>query len=317
MKSINETVKKLLFISDQICEIYEELYNLSMTNQEKSEKYEKAFEFYENYLSQESTLLDNLTHNEIIIILKELFEGSSLDAAISRCYDTLRYYFLKKYPNEKSIIYEIEGITLEEPNLPDEEDDEYEENDDQEDEDLEEDNFVEIEYEDESNVAKYSNYVVLRTEINVIKKMHERIVNTEADNKIDSKYKKALLKELKGFKCDFFFRNRDTEQLGIKYHLNIDALPNLPQIDENISSIYFNECIDILDDLYLMPSEERDTYTILEILFSMLCFDEYIKELTPEQIDRLIDACHQIEANISKSYFGNVGLQKLVRIKKN
>ena len=309
---MNETIKKLLFISDQICEIYEELYNLSITNQEKSERYEKIFEFYENYLSQETTLLDSLNYNELITILKQLFEYSSLDAAISRCYDTIRYYFLKKYPNEKAIIYEIEGITLEEPNLSTEDDDE------EADDDLEEeDGFIEIEYEDESDVARYANYVVLRTEINVIKSMYNRIVNTETDNKIDSKYKKALLKELKGFKCDFFFRNRDTEQLGIKYHLNIDALPNLPQINENTSSIYFNECLDILDDLYLMPSNERDTYTILEILFNMLCFDEYIKALTPEQIDRLIDACHQIEATISKSYFGNVGLQKLVRMKKN
>ena len=36
MLSNNETMKKLLFISDQICEIYEDLHNLTMTNQEKS-----------------------------------------------------------------------------------------------------------------------------------------------------------------------------------------------------------------------------------------------------------------------------------------
>jgi len=326
MNSLNETIKKLLFISDQICEIYEDLYNLSMMNQEKSNKYNDAIEFFENYIFQESTLLDNSSKDELITILKILFEYSTKDAAMNRCYETVKYYFLNKYPEDKQIVEELEDIEITElffsTEKGEENTEEYNEDDTDEYEEensKDEENFqlIEFEYEDESDVSSYINYVNLRTKINVIKKMYHHIKNTETFNKIDSKYKKELLKQLKGFKCDFFFQNRDTEQLGIKCHFDINKLPNLPKPNENITSICYNECLDILDELYLIPNEEREAYTILETLFSMLCFDEYIKELSHEQIDRLIEVCYQIEANISKSFFGNIGLQKLVRTKKN
>ena len=328
MNSLNEITKKLLFISEQICEIYEDLYNLTMKNLENSNKYNDAIEFFENYVIQETTLLDKSSKEELIASLKSLFEYAYEDSAINRCYETIRYYFLNKYPSDKSMIDEIEGPNITEFFFITKEDEEIDESDEYE-EDIDEEgneeiknifeNFptIEFEYEDEDEVSSYIDYTVLRTKINVIKKMYQHIKNTEASNKIDNKYKKELLKQLKGFKCDFFFQNRDTEQLGIKCHFDVDKLPNLPELDENVTSIYYNECLDILDELYLMPSEERDTYTILETLFSMLCFDEYIKSLSHEQIDRLIEICHQIEASMSNSFFGNIGLQKLVRKKKN
>ena len=324
MTNGNETMKKLLFISDQICEIYETMYNLSMTNQEKSNKYESTIEFFENYISQENTLLDNSSKNDLISILKNLYEYSNEDSALNRCYETVRYYFLNKYPEDKEIVEKIEGIESTEVVFVYEDDDDSEEIIDEEydednidGEDEEKAGYLEIAYEDEENIASFVNYVTLRTKINVIKKIYHHIKNTQTDNKTDSKYKKELLKQLKGFKCDFFFQNRDTEQLGIKCHFDVNKLPTLPKLDENIASICFNECIDILDELYLMPSEEREVYAVLETLFSMLCFDEYIKELSPEQINKLIEVCYQIEANISKSFFGNIGLQKLKKLKKN
>lgn len=337
MNSLNEITKKLLFISEQICEIYEDLYNLTMKNQEKSKKYDDDIEFFENYIIQESTLLDNANQEELLNSLKSLSEYGYDDVAINRCYETIRYYFLNRYPNDKDMIDAIEGpditeiffITKEDKEDYENEDDEIEENYDDEDEkDNEEGNeeinnllknfpMIEFEYEDEEEVSSYIDYTVLRTKINVIKKMYQHIKNTEANNKVDSKYKKELLKQLKGFKCDFFFQNRDTEQLGIKCHFDVSKLPNLPELDENVASICYNECLDILDELYLMPNEEREAYTILENLFNMLCFDEYIKSLSPEQIDKLIEICHRIEASMSNSFFGNIGLQKLVRKKKN
>ena len=319
MKNINETIKRLLFISDQICEIYETMFKLSMTDQEESKLYNSNIEFFENYISQETTLLDNLSEADLITIMKNLYDGSFQDAAINRCYETIKYYFLDKYPTNKSVVDEIEGILEESDYQTEESIDDIDEEIDEEigEADDEKQGWLKMEYEDESNVSEYANYVTLRTEINVIKNLYQHIKNTEADNKIDAKYKKELLKQFKGFKCDFFFQNRDTEKLGIACHFDINKLPNLPELMEDFTSIYYNECLDILDDLYLMPSEERDAYTILETLFDMLCFDEYIKELTHEQIDRLIETCHRIEATLSKSYFGNVGLQKLVRIKKN
>ena len=332
MNSLNEITKKLLFISEQICEIYEDLYNLSMKNLENSDKYNDAIEFFENYIFQETTLLDKSSKEELIAILKSLFVYAYEDAAINRCYETIRYYFMSKYPSDKSIIDEIEGPAITELFFINEEDDEnqdetleYADEDDIGNNESEEENknffdnfqMVEFEYEDEDDVSSYVNYITLRTKINVIKKIQQYIKNTEASNKIDNKYKKELLKQLKGFKCDFFFQNRDTEQLGIKCHFDVNKLPNLPELDENVTSIYYNECLDILDELYLMPSEERDAYTILETLFSMLCFDEYIKELSPYQIDKLINICYDIEDNYHKGFFGNIGLQKLVRIKKN
>ena len=316
MNSLNEITKKLLFISEQICEIYEDLYNLSMKNLEKSNKYNDAIDFFENYISQETALLNKLSKEELIVSLKSLFEYAYEDAAINRCYETIRYYFLNKYPDDKSIIDEIEGPTIAEISFIGEDEEDIEENEESKNA-FENFSMIEFEYEDEEEVSSYIDYTTLRTKINVIKKMQQYIKNTEASNKIDSKYKKELLKQLKGFKCDFFFQNRDTEQLGINCHFDVNKLPNLPKIDENVTSIYYNECLDILDELYLISNEERDTYTILETLFSMLCFDEYIKSLSHEQINRLIEVCRQIEANIPNSFFGNIGLQKLVRIKKN
>lgn len=303
MADINQTIKRLLFISDEICEIFDKLAELSMMNLEKSLEFDKLIEFLDSYHSQENLLLDNLNKNELQRAIANLYAIPQNDPAIQRCYVNIKNYYEIKYPEEIYSITQIENTNEDEyGNI----EDVYS--------NIEE---LDTDYEDDDEVYRYHNYVILKTAISAIKKMYKHIQNTEANNKTDYKYKKALLKHFKIFKYNFFSINKDAEMLGIKYRFNVDELPEMAPLDKDVSSIYYNECIDILDNFYRTKDSERNIEIISETLFDMLCFDEYIKELSIEQIDKLINICRNIEDNNRNNYFGNIGLQKLVRTKKN
>lgn len=309
MTDINKTIKKLLFLSTEICEIYDSLAKLSVRDLEKSDEFDKLIEFLDNYLTQETILLDSLEKKELISIIRNLYAINQTDAAMYRCYASVKDYFIAKYPTDEYIAQSTQ-YTNEEYNATNFNGDIFEDDDD---ELIDEDD----DYEDDTNVREYANYAILRTAITAIKKMGGQIKDTETNNKVDYKYKKDLLKYFKGFKYNFFNLNRDAEMLGIKYRFNIDGIPEMPRLNVDVSSICFNDCIDILDSMYNLRDSERNIDVILQALFDMLCFDEYIKELSPYQIDKLINICYNMEDNYHKGYFGNIGLQKLVKIKKN
>ena len=171
-------------------------------------------------------------------------------------------------------------------------------------------------YEDETEIEQYRKYVIQKAAISAIKKMYSRIKNTNTDNKIDHKYKKILLKYFKEFKYDFFTLDRDMEHLGVNYRFNVNLIPEMPKLDLDISRICFNECINLLDIMYFINDDERNPEIVEQALFDMLRFDEYIKELSDDQIDRLINLCSEIETNTKRNLYGNIGLQKLVKTKK-
>ena len=309
MIDVNKVIKKLLFISDEICEIYDKLADLSIMNQENNPEFDKLIEFLDNYLSQEIVLLDSLNKNELISIIRNLYAMSQNDPGMNRCYVTVKNFFETKYPGDHYIVEEIGCENIGYDNAQFEyEDGSYDNDDEMANSDCEE---------DDDDVYQYHNYVILKVAISAIKKMYNHIQNTDTDNKIDYKYKKNLLKYFKGFKYIFFALNHESEMLGIKYRFDVNLIPEMPKLNEDVSSIYFNECVDLLYGMYTLRDSERNIDVILETLFDMLCFDEYIKELSAEQIDKLISICYDIEANYHKGFFGNIGLQKLVKIKKN
>ena len=301
MTDILSIIKKLLFLSDEICTLFEELAFLSSNNRESSQDFDELIEQLDNYLMQESSILESMTKKDLISLLRNLFEIEIINQSMNRCYITVRDYFEDKYPYETNIIEDIETNNK------------YEE---------ENNNEFEIyglnnDYEDDEDVLPYRKYVIQKIAIRAIKKMYHRIKSTDTDNKIDHKYKKLLLKHFKEFKYYFFTTDRDMELLGIKYRFDIDAIVEYPELNIDISSICFNECIDLLDSMYYTKDKSRDPQVVEETLFDMLQFEECIKELSPEQIDKLIDICYEIEANESKNLYGNIGLQKLIKIKKS
>ena len=299
MTNILKIIKKLLFLSEEICSIYDEMADLSTTNQENSITFNKLIEHLDSYLSQETEILESMSKDELIAIIANLFDTEINDRTINRCYITLKDYFEDKYPYEEEIIDKIE-YAISEGNA---------------------EGFEMYElnpyYEDDEEIKEYRNHVRQKVAISAIKKMYHRIKITDTENKIDHKYKKTLLKFFKEFKYYFFTLDRNMELLGVKYHFDINQIPEMPKLEVDTSSISYNECIDILDSLYYAKDSERDPEIIEENLFEMLMFEEHIKELTPEQIDKLINICYDIESTFQKNLYGNIGLQKLIKSKKN
>ena len=291
-------LRRLLHISDKICLEMEHLADLSANNQEDDEIYKAHVDRLTDYLNEETNVFSNIGYKKLQKIVNLLDERN--EESISG----LRLSSLLEEKMDEIVAFSEETIE------PVEFKEEYKEivfPDDNP-------SIVGKYYEVEDNIKEYIDYVLDRISVIALKKMRQRILTTPATTKNESKYKKALLEHLRIYKYRILSEDNKLEKLGVKYSFNIDALP-IPEeyYSDNIDIIYYNECIDILAKLYSTDIEKnRNIYSIIELLFDMLCLEECLNEIDIEHIERLISLCDELSEDNKKANFGAYGFHKVL-----
>lgn len=315
MNDVKVITKKLLKLSKLIVSEFRQLSDLSYHNLEDTTQFLDHVSDITDYLNQEIIILNSLSLDKLEEIRKYLIPLDDDSEEYERCYvdiDEKIEELLANIPRDN-----------EEDNISDLEDDDNEE-DNEEDIDIncdqEEDNHlttIDDYYISEEDCEGYANYVIDRIAIIAIKQMTKHIDKTLADNKRDIKYKRRLLKEFRAFKYIFFRLDSRLERLGAKYEFDVSKIPYLDEYNIELTPIYHNQTVTILDKLYSVNYDEKDISIVIDALFNMLCFDEYIKEIDDESLDKLIELCQVLKKNVGDKSFGEFGFKKLIKKKNN
>ena len=297
-KDLKKKIKRLLNLSSMIVDKFEILASLSYHDHENSLQYEEHYNELKEYMNTEAVIVNNLSLEDLNQIFKELPKYDD---------NTDGYIRLHIYIDDK-----INELLLKN----DEEDLENDISEEEELEVLEDDEEVEKYYIEEEENEKYSGIVMDNIAIIVLKKMYDRINNTIADNKGDNKYKRRLLKELKSFKYWVLSIDRHLECIGIDYKFDINKIPELgnPKIDT--SSICHNDCVDLIERMYNNSKIDYEPTVISEVLFNFMCFEEFLKYIDDESVNKLIELCDELSIN-KDSYYGNIVKEKLVKKRQN
>ena len=300
-KDYHKTIKRLLKLSSMINEKFEILAELSYRDRENTMQYDEQYNLLKDYVHRETIIINNLNLDDLkqIFNLLPKYDDNTDEYMRLHIYidDLINNYLIKDEDNsdnyEEDIDEDIDSI--------DEEDKE---------------NITDNYYVSEEENEKYAGIVMDKIAIIVLKKMYDRINNTYADNKEDIKYKKRLLKELKSFKYWVFAIDTHLEKIGIDYRFNLDKLPllNMPNIDMN--NICYNDSVELIERMYNYHDVDYDPTDISEVLFNYMCFEEFIKVLNDEEIDKLIELCNELSSK-SDNYYGNIVREKLIRKKQS
>ena len=319
-----DLLKRLLTLSEQICLLEDKLTDLSAKDLEDSQIFKNNIIKLNELLNKESVIINTLSLEKINKFQKILLSNDKHDdteVAFNRLFQLIQD---KLDERDNNLLFNQKD-----------DNDELNEEDTYEDIDNEDDLDIELESKDNSNediitddtkdeiaiiddyymdsfeLDKYLMHVIDRISIIVIKKMYQRINNTKDDTKAETKYKKQLLKYLKEFKYYIFTLDYKLERLGATYSFNIDSLPDIPEIDKDLSSLYHNQCINILDNLYSSDITIRKKADILRLLYDLMCLEEYINYLNTESLNKLLSFCEKLETITKEQTFGTYGKQKI------
>ena len=299
-------LNRLLNLSDKICLEIEHLANLSALNLENNDKYKEHIETLKSYVEQESNIINTINCRKLQKIVMLLNEKNEESISANRLFDLL---------DEK-----IDELLIDEEN--DQEENNLSSDDELPDIELEDDDetetsFLNKYYEPEDDLEKYIDYTIDKVSIIALKKMHERIYQTQSSNKQDNQYKKTLLNYLRQFKYYVFSIDSKLEKIGIEYDFDIDKIPYLKQLEIDVSPIYHNECIQILYKLYLLKIKDNQKVSeVSELLFDTICFEEYLNELDNDYITNLITLCDELNNRYNTDNYGIFCYKKLLK-KKN
>ena len=125
-----------------------------------------------------------------------------------------------------------------------------------------------------------------------------------------------LLQYLNEFKYKKVFQDYFLENLASQYSFNLDNIPTPSLPEEDTSPIMFNQCINFLEDLYFVDTNERNIEVIMEALFKLMCVEEYIEELSNEDLDKLLEFCYKAAKQNDDENFG-MSAEGLIRRRKN
>ncbi len=305
-KELNKTIKRLLKLSASIVDKFEILASLAFHNKEYSEQYLEHFNLLNDYLYRETIIVNNLSIDELETIFKLLPEYDDNSDGYMRL-----HIFIDDKINE----YLIKNNEDKNENEDYQEDSEESINDDNQSEIISdnEDEVINKYYTEEEN-EKYAGMVMDNIAIIVLKKMYDRINNTYADNKKDNKYKKRLLKELKSFKYWVLAIDRNLETIGVNYKFDISKIPTYNELNFDISSICHNDCVDFIERMYNNSEIDYDPTAMSEVLFNFMCFEEFIKYIDDESVDKLIELCDELGK--SNNFFSNKVREKLIMNKR-
>ena len=85
----------------------------------------------------------------------------------------------------------------------------------------------------------------------------------------------------------------------------------------NSTNVYKNECVSIINNLYLLNNTEYDLEKISIALFESLCLEEYINNLDIDKLNKLLDLCNNLDNLYKNSFYGNIAKNKILEKKKN
>ena len=304
-KSIDSIIKRLIHISYEINQEFEKLAELSYHDEEESKKFDDHIEYLKNLFNSEAVIINNLDLNTLKEIYKLLPKYDEDTVAFDRTSSSIQDKVLELSPKEDDYNHSEEIIDDENltEKMEQEKDDEFE--------------LIEKYFLDDEENECYEDEFIDYISIKILKSIRERISNTKADNKSDSKYKKRLLKNLKAFKYLVLAQNRNLEKLGISYRFNVSKMPYLecPNIDTNIIS--YNHCILLLSKLYnpINEDDELDNTTIN--LFNMMSFETYLNNVDIENLEKLLMLCNELSEKSKNPYYGNIAKIKILNKSKN
>ena len=304
-KAIDKIIKRLIHISYEINQEFEQLAELSYHDGEETPKFSEHIEHLKSLINSEAVILNNLDLNALKEISKLLPSYDDETVAYDRTIVNIENRIEELQYKEGNQDYREEII------------DESNQNENLE---LEQtDEFTQIEkyyLEDEENEPfeeAFIDYISILT----LKNIHKRIDMTETDNKNDSKYKHRLLKNLKTFKYLVLAQNRNLEKLGINYRFNISKMPYLECPNIDVSIISYNHCLLLLSKLY-NPSDENNELDNTTInLFNMMSFETYLNNVDNENLEKLLMLCDELNEKAKNPYYGNIAKTKILNKSKN
>ena len=309
MIDIDKTISKLLKISQQILDEIEVLSSLSYHDRENTDQFRDHVTDISEYLSQEKAFIDTIIFPDLLLIFRVLSEKKDESDAYCRCYVNLDDRIANHYANEDDEEEEIESFETDDDEVDDtEEETEASEKDDA--------SFI-LKYNvDEGENEKYAIQVVDNMATIVIKKMLTRLIDTLADTKRDTKYKKTLIRNFKKFKYFYFTLDNKLEMLGADYMFDIDKIPMPYQVDCDTTQIFHNQCVTILGDFYEAKGIDYTPSKMEEYLFDMMLLEEYLNGIDDESIPQLISLTDELEERYGANFFGSIAKQKVL-LKKN
>ena len=303
MKDNKKIIRRLLNLSQLVLDEIDVLANLSYRDRENTSQFDDHVKDISDYLNQERIILNNISLDNLEIIFKELKQYDDDSDAYLRCYVLVDDKIEELY-NDKEEDNDYERYNELEDNI--ENDDTQKENED------DATIFLEKYHVDEEENEKYAIKVLDNVATIVIKRMLSRIENTITDNKKDNKYKKVLIKYFKKFKYFYFTLDNELELLGAKYKFNINNIPMPYSYNIDISKIYHNQCVTILDKLYSSKEIDYNPDNMEEALFNMMLLEEYLKGIDEESINKLIELTGELEVKYGHNFYGNIAKNKVL-----
>lgn len=304
MNDVKKIYNRLIGLSQNIIDEFQILANLSFMNRENTEQFLDHATDLEKLLEHEKIILYNLkpeVYKELCEYLVTMDENTQVFA---RTLDLVCDFFDERFESKKKETIE-ENYEFDEDDYPSR----YEDNDNKEALDI-----VDNYYTDEEDCEKYAKDIIVYMATKVIKNMYNRINNTYTDNASDKKFKKRLLRYFNQFKYYYFMLNNKLEWLGVNTLFDIEKIPDVsfPKTDTDLESIYYNECVTIIESLYNLRNSNKYLEGISIGLFNMMMFDEYIDYISDEFINKLIDLCNDLD-NDKDYFYGNIAKSKLVK----
>lgn len=303
MKDNKKIIRRLLNLSQLVLDEIDVLANLSYRDKENTSQFDDHVKDISDYLNQERIILNNISLDNLEIIFKELKQYDDDSDAYLRCYVLVDDKIEELY-NDKEEDNDYERYNELEDNI--ENDDTQKENED------DATIFLEKYHVDEEENEKYAIKVLDNVATIVIKRMLSRIENTITDNKKDNKYKKVLIKYFKKFKYFYFTLDNELELLGAKYKFNLNNIPMPYSYNIDISKIYHNQCVTILDKLYSSKEIDYNPDNMEEALFNMMLLEEYLKGIDEESINKLIELTDELEVKYGHNFYGNIAKNKVL-----
>lgn len=315
-------LKRLLSLSEQICIEEDALIDMTVNNLENTEKYDEHITKLLILLDKEEKIINSLSLNQINKFQSILYKNDNHNetyVAYNRLHQLITDILDERTYNNPKIVLELyqsndesEEETTEELDSDTESDSEYE-SDEIEITDEMEDKIVLLDdfCKDTDNLEKYLSSIIDRTTIIVAKKMLQRISDTISSNKIEAKYKKKLLRFFKEFKYYFFTLDYRLERIGVTHKYNLESIPIPELVDEDLTPLYHNQCIDTLDSLYATDLSIQKNNDILTALYQLMCIEEYIKYLDKDSLNTLLEFCDKAENMLAFETFGKYGKARI------
>lgn len=312
---LKDILNNLLLISDRI--IKQEELLIQCANNTNPLLFKTAITLLCSALNEEKEIINLLSIDDLRNIEAMLFDIES-DTKKKSSYERLHTVItdmVTDYNNNNDIVLDDDI----EDTLDEDIEEDIEEATDEFDVNFEDDDIIfrsDYYNKNERYIKKYINPIIRRTTIIVLKKIRSRITNLGFPNSKENKYMQLLLQYLNEFKYKKVFQDYFLENLASQYSFNLDNIPTPSLPEEDTSPIMFNQCINFLEDLYFVDTNERNIEVIMEALFKLMCVEEYIEELSNEDLDKLLEFCYKAAKQNDDENFG-MSAEGLIRRRKN